>query len=497
MPTTESQAAKRVREAVRTALERAQADIPGRKRGEPLKLIVAISSDESSHVLVHILHTLTEELQLEVAGAHVNHGGTAFANIEERFVLNLTEQYDIPLAIHKVLPRPSAQDTVSFRWQVRRRFLEQVRNEHGAHLCLTAQNSQNRAEDFLQTLLASAASNEVQTLVAYDPRQKLLRPLLTAPHSAVQAYSTEHHLKFIPEGNLDDSPRKTIRTRLLPFLERECSPRIITNLSSIAERLASDEEYLWSEAIDRLDSTDDASLPSLIASLSPPLQWRVLMLIAEEQLGATSARLHHQTLLRLAEKLCSAEQPHEDFVLDSGVLCHLESNGTLRFRLQNAASTSAPEAPRRNAIARRNGLLPSLLEVPGVVVRSYDDGSAISIEARVVPVGQDGVARPATATGGNPFSMARAYFAMNKLPPGALVVRERRPGDRLQVSAHGVERVKRLLDERGLTPLLTERLPLVEAGESILWIPGIASSATAAPQDAQSPLLELSYRRRE
>jgi tRNA(Ile)-lysidine synthetase-like protein len=70
-------------------------------------------------------------------------------------------------------------------------------------------------------------------------------------------------------------------------------------------------------------------------------------------------------------------------------------------------------------------------------------------------------------------------WAVVELPAEPLVVRTRRPGDR--VRAAGRERsLKRLLLEGRVPADERARLPLVAAGDRVVWFPGLAPGGAAA-----------------
>ena len=68
----------------------------------------------------------------------------------------------------------------------------------------------------------------------------------------------------------------------------------------------------------------------------------------------------------------------------------------------------------------------------------------------------------------------RAGMALPE-PPGLATVRNRRPGDRIRpLGSAGERKLKELLIDRRVPAEARDRLPLLEIGGRIAWIPGVA-----------------------
>jgi tRNA(Ile)-lysidine synthase len=68
----------------------------------------------------------------------------------------------------------------------------------------------------------------------------------------------------------------------------------------------------------------------------------------------------------------------------------------------------------------------------------------------------------------------RAGFWIPSERIGAVVVRSRRPGDRLQpLGGSGVRRLKEILVDRKVPRTLRDRLPLLCWEDQIVWVPGL------------------------
>jgi tRNA(Ile)-lysidine synthase len=122
-------------------------------------------------------------------------------------------------------------------------------------------------------------------------------------------------------------------------------------------------------------------------------------------------------------------------------------------------------------------LTPRALTVPGRIELS-EIGRAL--EARLLPA--MGYTVPRTA--------GRVAFDAAHLPR-TLTVRPRRPGDRFEAFGGGERRLKSLLIDARVPRWERERLPIVEAGDHILWLAGLRRSASAVVTPATREVVEL------
>jgi tRNA(Ile)-lysidine synthase len=77
--------------------------------------------------------------------------------------------------------------------------------------------------------------------------------------------------------------------------------------------------------------------------------------------------------------------------------------------------------------------------------------------------------------------------------PGPLVVRRRRPGDRLTpFGAVAERRVKGLMIEAGLPRWERDRVPILQAGPDIAWVGGVRRGAVAPVTASTRRVLQLS-----
>ncbi len=482
--------------SIDVVVERGIVEFAQRLKLEPtrdaLRLIVLAGVDESSHALLHILYSLRSNYGLHVI---VVYAGSS-REFERKFFNSLCQKYGFEAILEDAEGVENASSEIARNTVLLARFdaLSKIKN---ADFGVTAQSPKDNAELLFRQLLDSEVVSEFQVLRMEDERRKIIRPLLLVPQKSIDQYVSDKQLNFIPKGCAADELSNVVRGKLIPSLETSFRGDTLSSVNRVAERVGRDEEYLWKEAITLVDNQDEAHSLHFIGQVPAGLRWRILLLIAEEQLGSSATDLSHDVLREISYQIENYRGSPKEFQVSDSLQYVFSEQGFLEFHCTTPRDHGVIAEFHTKANALDQKMEPSRLDVPGIVVRQYDDGSAISIEARVV----DSRANPQTTSiapaDGNPHSMAKAYFDWGSIPPTSLLVRERRLGDRLLLADGDQRKVKRLLDERGIPEMLIERLPIVESNQRILWVPGVASAAFAHPSSEAQTLLELSYRRRE
>ncbi|MFN8389680.1 MAG: tRNA lysidine(34) synthetase TilS [Bdellovibrionota bacterium] len=478
-----------VRSKVNSALVRArQAFSPS---GDRLRLLVAVSGGEDSHALLHALVALREECRLDLVAAHFDHGLRPESAQEAEFVLRLGERYGITAISERAPERPSGENIEAWARDMRYRFLETARTRFDAALVATAHHRNDQAETMLFRLVTGRTLTDARGIAELDQTRRVWRPLLSLEKQAIEAYSIENRLDFIVDSSNQDYARTRckIRHQLLPLLSSDYNPQVVNALATAADRFADDEDYLESEARRVLQSAELSNWKNL----KPAIAWRVLAAHAEREVGERAAKLGYRAYQDVL-KLAGQGRGERRLDLGFGISCEVNRDALPRFFVAEVETVEQQPHPALDA---------ETLPVPGFVERVYPDGTAASIRAGVIVVNEElrhdldrfVLWAKEKVSENDPLSYAVEYFDLEQLPPAGLVVRERKQGDRMRIWKRGERRVKKLLLERELPPGLRDKVPVVTAGEKILWIPGVARGEEAPVGPQSRFVLELRYAR--
>jgi tRNA(Ile)-lysidine synthase len=103
---------------------------------------------------------------------------------------------------------------------------------------------------------------------------------------------------------------------------------------------------------------------------------------------------------------------------------------------------------------------------------------ALEVDPRAVPPGGD-VALGQVVLG-----------AVPEVPPGGLMVRARLPGDRVRTAA-GTRKLQDVLVDAGVPRALRDLVPLVVAGDRVVWVPGVAVDEELRAAGRHHPAVHL------
>lgn len=355
--------------------------------------------------------------------------------------------------------------------------------ERGAGWILLGHSAEDQAETVLLRLLRGTG---VAGLAAMSPvRGGLVRPLLHLRRNDLAKFVLYEGLPVARDPTNQDPSiaRVLVRTRLLPVLE-EFGGDPVAAIARLADLARAD-----SAALDRLaDEVTERALvrygpavavrDDLLAELEPALAARVLR-AAVTAARPTDAPPTAAQVADLAELSVGSAVDLPDVTATRG-------GGWIAL------------------VARDLGVAPvRVLAIPGT---TRWDATGIQIEAVTEqPIDGDGQLRIVVEGGWTPPALEADAAA---LPPGAdpalgavvvgalppdPVLRPRRPGDRV-VTTGGTRKLQDVLVDAGVPRAVREIVPVLAAGERVLWVPGVAVDAELHERGRTAPRAALTTR---
>ncbi len=455
----------------------------------------AVSGGADSVALVRALVELREALGIVVSSLHFHHGiRGAEADADLRFVealaadhglAFLTERGDAPATAQaRKLTLEEAARELRYGW------FRRVLREDGVDSVATAHTADDQAETVLLRLMRGAGTRGLAGIypriagldedAAGGPsaslgagsknratRAGIIRPLLAVRRAEVEDYLRGLGQKWRDDPmNLDRRhARNRVRHELLPLVEREFSPGIVSVLADTAE-IARDEEEFWQQEVARIlpklaakgprvaDAThEEVSLNAAALARQPVALQRRLLRAAAEGAGMRLSFHHCEAARRLLDG-CGAPSSE----LPGGWRAELV-RGRLVFRKRG--ESAAPEEYEYS------------LSIPGEV-EVTELGTVI--RASLV----------ASATEKPEYNRGR-FLDSRRLAP-ELVVRNWRAGDRFwPAHSKSPKKVKELLAARRVAGPERRLWPVVASGPEIVWMRGFPAAqpfATAAAPGA-------------
>lgn len=294
------------------------------------------------------------------------------------------------------------------------------------------------------------------------PGTWVLRPLLSWRRSEILEYLAERGQEFCQDRTNDDTsiPRNRIRHEVLPALEA-LQPGAMASLARLAgqaralrEELSEAAARVWLQVREQEGSPDGTVVLQLQALHGCPgaVIREVLQLAWEEIAGSSVDPLHGPasqgaSTQALVEGLRGERGDARCFLLGGGVRAELRY-GKLWLSRTPAGTASTPGQVALDVAA-------------GVPARWGPWAVSVALESGV---GDDSIAEA---------FLEERVDADRVLEDGAPLLRARRTGDRFwPLGAPGAKALKEFFRERRVRPSDREQVPLIVAGEKIVWVVG-------------------------
>jgi tRNA(Ile)-lysidine synthase len=439
---------RRVRSRIGEILEEGP-DFPG-------PLIVALSGGLDSCVLLHALR-FSGAVEGEIVAAHFDHGMRDGSEMDADWTRGVCRAWGVPYRrgrAQRVLK--SENDARAARYE----FFEELAAETPGARVLTAHHADDQAETVLFRIVRGTGFGGLRGIpTRRDPG--FVRPLLDFWREELEGYAAAVGLRWRedPTNEHLGYARNVLRRSILPDLEQRVAPGAREALTRLA-RIAGRNEDAWAEVLPSLleglgadhDSVDAAATRAMGAAL----RGRILRELAEragvtlderatERAVAFSATSRSGSVLQLGDGL---------------VLCR--ELDRLRF-VRSLSEVADPPAGE--------GIL--VIDGPGPGQGSLVLGGR---ETRVR--WKPGCGGPAQEEPKRDVDPLRASFPLDHLR-FPLLVRSRRPGDRITRSG-GTSKVKKVLLESRVPSRERARVAVVtDADGVVVWLAGVAQSAIA------------------
>lgn len=441
------------------------------------RVLVAVSGGPDSVALLGLLVDLKKELDLGLEVAHLEHGIRGDEAREDAlFVSRLAERFSLPFHLRQLdLPgirrAKGGGNLEDLARNERYQFFAELAGERGIHKLATAHTRDDRTETLLMWLLRGSGG---RGLGAIPPMRRLgyktgnlwlVRPLIEASRQEITGYLAANALSYRTDHtNLDrERLRNWIRLELLPRLRARLDLNLDERLARTADLVRDDEALLDMITRERLGRATRAGelVGSAVVGEHKAIQRRLIRLWLEQAKG----------------DLRAVGFDHVDAILD------FITRGPPQGRLSIPGGWEIVKEYDALRLEGKRGQ-------PRQVRYSYElppEGELDIPEAGM----RLKTSRHAARLCARPRGDWEAVFDLARLPE-KLTVRNFRAGDRFRpLGMHGRKKVKDLFIEKRVPRSLRSTLPLLAAGEEILWIPRCGRSSVAAVGPATPEVLRV------
>lgn len=431
------------------------------------RVAVAVSAGADSVALLRMMLDLREEAGIVLSVAHLNHLlRGAESDADEEFVRKLAARFDLECHVERRDVRANASEghfgIEAVARGLRYEFFGRLIRSGTANTVATAHTADDQAETVLLRLLRGTGFRGLGGIRlrlaagAAEGRGQIVRPLLRTSRTAVREY-----LSAIGQDWREDSSNKElkfarnrVRQLLIPLIEKEFNPGIISRLADLAQ-IAQGEEELWEERCRELRTQMAAETGRELVldlrhfgKLPGGMQRRLIQ--SFEDLGLTLEFRHVEEIISLA-----AGEPKAGTVILPCGWKAVRAGAELRLRFAEQKRGHVTDYEYR-------------LEVPGsVMIRETN----VAIEASFTN---------GAGAGGE------EHLADPRKLPRPLVVRPWRAGERFRPQhSKETKKIKELLQDRHITGDAKKLWPVVASGAEIVWVRGLGVSEDFRSRDGQ------------
>ncbi len=215
---------------------------------------VAVSGGADSVALLRILEGAREKLGVKLLVAHFDHclrGAESDADAE--FVCDLARSGGLQFVLGREDVAAAAKRN---KWnledaarRLRYAFFERLTREGQANRIAVAHTADDQAETVLAHLIRGTGPAGLGGI--YPVAGSVVRPLLVLQREELRTYLRENGQSWREDSTNRDVQRvrARIRTRLIPALKREFSPRVVERLNELA-RLSREEQEFWNALVE-------------------------------------------------------------------------------------------------------------------------------------------------------------------------------------------------------------------------------------------------------
>ena len=398
---------------------------------EGSKVIVALSGGPDSVALLSVLLELKDELKISLEALHVNHmlRGEE-SERDEEFVRELCDRLKVPLTVKRVnVPAVSGGKNVeAVARELRYGAFREALRERRADLVALGHTASDLVETVLLNLTKGAGLKGLRGFL--PEREVFVRPLFEVKRSEVEEYLKEKGIPFVVDSsNLKtDYERNLIRLKVVPHL-REINPSLEEAFLRSSEILRELEDFLSSQVEELLKKYLRGGIfKAPVKELQEIHPFLLSQLLIEAYRRISGKSLSHRKVKEIISLL--NKEGFKSFKPDEGYAVYREQDYLI----------IAPERERRE-FSFKVRELPAQVETPAGRLR-FELNSGIPL----IPASD--------------FERA------------GIIVRSRKPGDRLSFKGFS-KSLKKFLIEKRVPATVRWELPVVEFEGEILYIPGL------------------------
>ncbi len=414
------------------------------------KLVAAVSGGCDSSVLLHILCSLKDEMDLEIVCAHVNHNlRGSESDGDEAFVRNICSKYGIECKVLSAnVAEYAAQKRLSTEEagrKLRYEFFESCADELSTDAKIATAHSLSDCEETFVFNAARGAS--LSGICGVPPKRgRVIRPLIEFSRTEIENYANEHGVPFVTDSSnlTDEYTRNKIRHSVIPVL-KEINPSFDKAFLRLMKNLSETKDFVEEEAKALLEKakTENAFDGKVLSTADPAVKNKAAAMLLE----SFGFGFDYERTLRIAEKFGGENFKEE-----------LSKNSYLVQENYIITKTVKPE---------------NCEEIPET---ELSVGKPIDLGEKTAEIE---VLSPETVRNSHKVNglSLKDTFDFDKIV-GKAVLRSRKTGDKAEIHG-GTKTLKKLFIEEKIPAEKRNSVIVIADEEGVLWVEGLGAAKRA------------------
>ena len=444
------------------------------------RVLLAVSGGADSLCMLSVMASLAPRHGISLTVAYLHHGMRGeVADAEERWVGGQAASLDLPFtAGHADVPGLAREEKLGIEEAgrlARRRFLDRVAEEVGAHHVATAHTRSDHVESVLLHLFRGSG---LQGLIGIPPNGygNRVRPMLCLDRMETEAYCAAVGLVPRQDPANEDMAyqRNRIRRIVLPLLREQINPAVDDAIARASQTAFVAMDLVRQEGVSLRDrsSTPEAGLYR-----------RDLILKAPEAAGAEAIRLALCDLNGTGNNISFADVSRILGILRTGGAAPLSCGGVAEASgsyLRLSRQTSSP--PRETGTPPRETSGSGISEPRGVCPSGSVSRSALAPQPGVR-------VEPADASRGPEAANDAQSVVVWVVPP--VEVRKPLAGDKIRpLRRNGSKKLTTVFKEARIPTWERSKWPVVADALGVVWVVGLAVAERTQGEPGNNDLAE-------
>ena len=423
-------------------------------------IIVGVSAGPDSMALLHMLINNTSK---KIICTHINHNVRKQSNEEEAFLKKYCIDNNIIFESMKITDYKENNFENEAR-KKRYEFYEKILNKYNSHTLLLAHHGDDLIETVLMKIIRGSNLEGYAGIKTYSKQKNytIIRPLLNLTKEDIIKYNQENKIKYYIDNtnNNDKYTRNRIRLNILPLLKKE-NKNIHMKFLKYSNTLQ--EYYNYVEDITTKKIEKDYKNNTIDISIfnkeHPFMKKNIIFYILSELYNNESNIIKDKNINDIL-KLIDNTKPNLKIILPKGLIAKKEYNKIIFIKEKNKKNT------------KYKYTLKNTMKIENIIIKKEKE------------IDSDG------------NNVCRLNSKELKLP---LYIRNKKNGDYIYLlGTNGRKKIKDIFIENKMPLNKREAYPLlVDANDTILWIPNIKKSKYNVKKDELYDIILTSYEERE